>query len=173
MSDIDDFDTPKIIFLKGVFVKDLTTTVQDMFYDTLNESIVIAETIKYDKFPRKFINLENWPKTLNILCYNCDLTYDTLPIPVGENMKLYGTEPHFDVNEVCCCFNCAMSLVSKSTHKKWEKEQNLITLYQIMKGKPPKVIEEAPSRYKMKKYGGEWTEEFYKETLKDLDESAE
>lgn len=171
MSDIDDFDSP-VIFLKGVFVKDLTTTVQDMFYDTLNESIVIAETVKYDKFPRKFTNLESWPKSLNIHCYNCDLTYDTIPIPAGENMKIVGTESHFDVNEVFCSFNCATSYISRVNFKKWERDHNLVVLYQIFKGTPPKVIEDSPSKYKMKKYGGEWTEEFYRETVKDLDDVA-
>jgi len=169
-NDLDDFDMPQMIFLKGVFIKDISTTMEDIFYDNLNESIVKVDAIKYDKIPRKFLNKKTWLLQTNLHCYMCDLQYNTVPIPVVINMKIVGNEPHFDVSALCCNFSCAMSLINITSFKKWEMEQNLYTVSEILTGKRISFIEESPSKYIMNKYGGDKSEEQYKELLKELND---
>ena len=102
-------------------------------------------------------------------CFYCGLSCQkSRPIPVGTNMKLIGQEPQYEVEAVCCYPTCAMSYINLTKFKKWEKEQNLYQICEILLDKRPGFIEESPDKYKMRRYGGELSDDQYLEQLREI-----
>ena len=169
----DDFDIeqPKILFLRGAFLRD-SSKVDDAFYDSLeNKSELIKNKpthITYNKFPRRFFDRDTWVQKTNVLCWNCSNEITKVPIPVPNNNQLVGKNETFGVDAICCSFPCASLYISDHCNNKWERHQMLIKLLKIMhpenKISDIKSIPHAPSRFELEQYGnGHMTKDEYNE----------
>lgn len=96
-----------IITFTGIFIKDVQQSLgipiqkeslenisddEDDDYDqidnTLSWDITTEEAIKYEELPRRFVNVKDWPKKLNLLCWTCQNTCNkTIPIPIITSEK--------------------------------------------------------------------------------------
>lgn len=85
---------------------------QDEYYE-------IDNTV-YDKVPKNFITLAEWPDKINIKCAQCALKILGPPVPIPKYMERNkDSRPIFDVsNRACCSFVCAASLITYTISNK-------------------------------------------------------
>lgn len=154
-NDMDfEFEEEQILFLRGVFVKDLNRRMDDDYYDSLTVDTNTTETITYNKFPRRFYNLETWIKTSNLECVNCSNKI-LHPIPIPSNMKYSGKQKIFDIERIACSFPCAMKYLNNSMYNnRWERVQALLYLFYIFHGVKVTNIPESKDRLEQIRYGG-------------------
>jgi hypothetical protein len=73
------------------FLKDVNLSNKkkdDDFYDEfITDSINVVE---YNELPDVFVNIDSWPKSTNLQCVNCDLSFRGRPwfIPIKQTFKL-------------------------------------------------------------------------------------
>jgi hypothetical protein len=170
--DIIEFSTPKVLFIKGVFIKDCTT-IDDLFDEQILDQAHddIDEVSTYMNLPTVFYSLKKWPKQTNIHCFYCDLQFEGTPVfipktivPSKEGFTM-GTEGCF------CGFNCGMShidLFYPKINDNVNKKNMLKLLFKVFTGKTVSKIENAPLKYKMVKYGGMYSFQDYKNAIKAL-----
>jgi hypothetical protein len=158
MNYIKEFDIPKILFIRGVFLKDCTP-IDDIFeqqlIDRLDEEDV--KVITFDKMPSAFTTLNDWIKNINIRCWFCDLNFNTSPVFIPRLI-----EPSYDGytigTEGCfCTFSCAMAYINIYYPKIYDnvrKHDMLKFLYKLFNGTKVREILASPSRYELVHYGG-------------------
>lgn len=127
---------PETLFLRDVYVSDLAT-LENIFdapddeYSLDDDSLSTTyfaenddlDSIIYDKIPRMFINMDNWPENTNVKCYNCTLRIKGPPIPIAISIDIgKNREKIFDVKTVCCTFVCAATWITENIYdsgKRW------------------------------------------------------
>lgn len=153
--DFDDEGEGDILFLRGVFVKDMDTKMEDAYYDSLTVTTNNTEIITYNKFPRRFFNLDTWIKKSNLLCVTCSNKIRGVPVPIPSNMKFSGKHKVFDVERIACGFPCGIRYLNKSTYNnRWDRIQQLFQLFYIFHGVHVKNIPESKDRLDQIQYGG-------------------
>jgi len=182
-----------ILFLQGVFKKDCKR-IEDIFHDKLldkhNITKYINEKKVYDKIPVLFTIINSWPKSTNLLCWNCSRTFNTIPWfepqsiePATETIAKKNTNDIIINNKkiiigvkgnFCSC-NCVMShinLYSKDISEKLNKIMMLKVVYEIFNnGKTISDIKISPAHTEMIQYGGTYTEQEYQKKIEQLDHS--
>jgi hypothetical protein len=158
MDYIKEFKVPKILFIRGVFLKDCIP-IDDIFEQQLidrldEEKIKINE---FDMIPSVFTTLNAWVKKVNIHCWYCDLNFEAHPVfiprliePTSDGYTI-GTEGCF------CTFSCAMAHINIHYPKIYDnvrKHDMLKFLYKIFHTAKVREILASPSRYEMTQYGG-------------------
>lgn len=88
-----------ILFLQGVTKEKDCREVEDMFQDRLRNE-TSRYSIRYNKLPVVFNNLNTWPTECNLQCWNCDL-----PIVGRPWFDILTIEPYFDIKKVGCYVN--------------------------------------------------------------------
>ena len=56
-----------VLFLEGVFKTDVIK-LEDEFENRMFDDIEVVDTVVYDKQPREFSGIENWPTKTNLMC---------------------------------------------------------------------------------------------------------
>lgn len=165
-------DIPKILFIQGVYLNDgifLNDVLEEQMIKKLNISESHQEEILPDKLPYVYTGVENWPTTTNIPCWYCDLNFEGRPKFIPISIELIDGKYHMPREAVLCSFGCGFSYIDLYYHKcddNIEKKNMLKLLRKDMTRKDSDEAEPAPSKYIMKKYGGDITESEYKNMIK-------
>lgn len=98
----------------------------------------------------------------DVCCWWCTEKFDNEPIFLPFKFNDQG----YHVYGIFCSFNCACAYNNNETHdfKKHERHSLLLKMYEEMYG-TSKEITESPSRYVLKKYGGNITINQYRNNL--------
>lgn len=175
-----DFEEVNILFLKGVFLKDCTD-VEDLFENELMETVELTkhqieykEPKIYDKIPQIFTTKENWVKKNNILCWYCNLDFQTMPIFIPENILKNDNGTYMEVFGNFCSFACAQTYIDtnieyNSSKKKWEAQEFLKLLNRLLYGSKKDIIYKAPIKYIMEQYGGKKKSKCYKKEIMEIE----
>uniref|UniRef100_A0A6C0LM21 MYM-type domain-containing protein n=1 Tax=viral metagenome TaxID=1070528 RepID=A0A6C0LM21_9ZZZZ len=160
-----------IIFLRGVNTEDYKN-IEDEFNERLLESVSTqdpyrTDKVKYDIIPPIFTSLNKWTKNTNIFCWNCDFTFNTLPVFIPLSIKYVDNDKYnISVYGNFCSFPCAARHIVE--HMDSDLLDNLIKLYEIFHNKQISKINPSPRRHIMLKYGGYITDEQYLNSIKKL-----
>lgn len=186
MSGIKCEKVPKILFIKGIFIKDclsddifekkiLEHTNPQSDYNIDNndlETPIDINFINYEKFPTTFESIETWKKKTNIKCWCCTLSFDTIPIfipnviePITpknkiERENMLKQQFSISVYGTFCSFGCAYFFIEShnfSIAEKIESLNKLKLLHKLMYNKKIKDIGYYPSPYRLEQYGGNLT----------------
>ena len=143
---------PQTLFLRGVFLKDLVTLEtlyndqasadsSSRYYLSADEDSFISHddysetgSIIYDKIPKIFISLKDWPHKTNIKCKQCTLNILGPPIPIPKSIEITkDSDKIYDIEGACCSFACAATLITYSIYNKSLRWQILGMLKMIRK----------------------------------------
>lgn len=164
-------DNPNILFLHRIFKRDcicIENELEDKLLEDIDKSETNIEANNYDTIPDKFTTLNEWKKKTELLCWACDVKFNTVPVFVPE--YLIETSPGNILMKVLgnfCDFPCASQYNNTYTtgRRKWERQQLLLKLYKIFYGDEISEIPPSPSKIKMVQYGGFLTREQYDDVI--------
>jgi hypothetical protein len=107
-------------------------------------------TIEYSEIPKKFISVESWPKSTNLLCWSCSRSFTNPPAFIPTNPKI--DNENRDVCDVIgnfCRWSCASRYVKEVLPEPMRYDHNkYICLFEskftdvrreIVKPSPPKT----------------------------------
>ena len=177
-----------VLFLQGVF-KGECDRLEDFFHERLLHGTDINAKL-FDKIPMIFTSLEHWPKTTNLLCWNCRRSIKGRPWfepqsidpmhkgKAGEFIASKDLNRSGKINDTFCinvkgCFcspNCVMRHIhtfSKDLADRINKISMLLFVYEIFNGKRVSDIRSAPLVTEMVQYGGNMTEQEYQKIIDD------
>lgn len=146
-----------ILFIKGAFKQDCKTLDQLIEEKYLGDDSVEDDVIKFDKPPKYFTTLENWPQSLNINCPTCNANCQT------QDSPLYAIPKSFEKNGriplLGMIFNskeCAAKFI-KTYLKNSEIYHNyLLKLHnKITKENRVVAIQPAGDHWEIESYGGD------------------
>ncbi len=146
-----NFKKTNLLILRGVFPRDFTASD-----NTVNQSK--ADYPVYTKIPKKFVNVEGWPKISNLKCWNCDQIFQTYPKFVPMN-----PERDKDGNDVCdsignfCEWNCVVRYINEkySYNEQWDLLKLVCVFAAKFTGRRREKIMPSPDKTEMKQYCGE------------------
>ena len=168
MCDIDEFKSPNILFLKGMYMTDCKD-VGDIMGERLAEMIAAGPEQEqytpkqtYDKIPEMFEDAKSWPSSTNLLCCECSCSFTWEPVFIPEAINFSGTRrgeyKPIKPLKIFCNFVCAhMFILSMFRESKWEKKELLKLLHKILTGQNILDIPIGPHRTEMVQYGGTMT----------------
>lgn len=185
---------PSILHLTGVTLKDyipIEDVADEKVLDAANsdepadeqyggsadqkgsEKGISESIIPYDKIPRVFTTLEEWPLRTNLRCYEYGFTFDDRPkfIPTYLRMADDGT-CEIGVYGNFCTFNAAALHINTTIHNRDERfrmQDMLKFVYTLFTGKTVSHIEPGPKKYELAAYGGSWDEDTLWKKLRELD----
>lgn len=166
MNDIAEYNTPNILFFKGIFPDkyDIDAIFTNQIMDSLRISTEgdmkeVDDLQVFDKIPSKFTTMENWPKSTNLKCWWCHKNFKSIPVFVPINISNKGATPatEITVHGNMCHFFCASAYIDMFFHErsvKWERHEMLKILYKKMTGQSIEYIPRTPLPYCMVQYGG-------------------
>lgn len=172
---------PIVLFIKNVFKKDCVT--DDIFDKKIMENIDDNMPTQYDQFelditytklPKIFTNMETWPKTTNLLCWNCHQTFTGIPVfipgviePISKPLEteydgLNSKSLSFSMSVygVFSSFGCAFSYVESHNYSLSERTEiisKLKMLHKIFYNRKIKDVPYFPSIFSTIQYGGDKT----------------
>lgn len=92
------------------------------------------EIITYDKTPKIFKSIKDWPTRTNIKCIHCAFSITYIPIPIPTAVEITkNSERIFDICEVCCSFSCAARRIYETTQNssfRWQR----MSMLKLIKG---------------------------------------
>lgn len=168
MCDVDEFESPNILFLKGVYIRNCKD-VDDIMGERLAEIIANGGTVSdpniqhkhaFDKIPQLFVNVEQWVKQTNVCCWECGCEFYWTPVFIPESISYSGTtrgafNPIKPIGNFCTFICANMYVKSKmSVTDRWEKVELLKLLHLILTGSNILDIPFGPDRTEMIQYGG-------------------
>jgi hypothetical protein len=180
--ELNSYDQPNILFLRGCFINDCSS-IEDIFDEQLvSQSMIERELydvkeIVFDTIPKIFTGVETWIQKINIKCWSCDCNFHNIPVFVPSSIErsdnvgqLTGS---MDTLGIFCSWNCAAQYINMffTGCEKWEKHELLKLLYKIFTGKTIEEIIPSPSKTIMKQYGGNKSQQEYRENLIKLNET--
>ena len=177
-----------VLFLQGVFKTDCDK-IEDFFHERLLHGSE-ADAKIYDRIPLVFTNLETWPRSTNLLCWNCGRTVKSHPwfepqsigpaasgavgeFVSSEKLNRSGvtcTNYYINVKGCFCSANCVMRHIltySRDLADRINKTSMLLFVYEIFTGRAAVDILPAPHRTELVQYGGNLTEQDYQKKLDD------
>jgi hypothetical protein len=115
-------EPPLILFIKGIYKKDLLTVDIDS---------VEAEE-KYNIIPTHYTGITTWIKSTNVLCSHCSLSHNWIPIPCPDYFIPSGSSNVTIslLKALFCSFPCAMTYIYEH-YSGEEYEQKISGLYFI------------------------------------------
>ena len=142
--------TNYFLHLNGVFLHDVPE-VQS------HESIKISDFIRHDKIPTVFTSIDTWKRQTNLKCWNCCRKFDSMPIPVVNNIiTLEDGSISMSTIGNFCSFACARRYITDTYPNDLANRFfiNLKFLYKKMTGKKIDTFPLAPNRTQLVKFGG-------------------
>lgn len=170
---IKEYKIPKILFLRGVFIKDCIP-LDTIFEQQLIEQLRIDNPIIiYNNFPSVFTNLQTWIKKTNLKCWHCDLNFDNMPVFIPKIIEHSGFNEDFNISThgCFCSFCCAVSYTDLHYQKICNNikiKEMLRFLYRVFNNRIIKEILPAPSKYIMNHYGGDMDVQSYRNKLNSI-----
>lgn len=170
------FEPPNLLFLSGIKLDDYKP-IEDIFEERLNEqtngndpeNALEEDEYPYDKIPKSFTTLDEWPISTNLHCWECDTQHDNRPWPKPieflDNSKI-------SVEGSFCSANCVARYIIVHTHSCEERLKLLDMLniiYYQFTGKNTYSVLPAPSKTEKKRYGGELDDNQFAEKIRALD----
>jgi ribosomal protein L34E len=167
-----------VLILMDVTTETMQSMYEDMLqnkagYDPGDENTIMDNDIgnmslptnipkKYKPLPSVFKGLQKWPRTSNLLCCNCGIPFDSIPvfIPTSYMFDDSKGKSTMDTFGNYCSFNCAMSdIVNRFRFEdRHEKIYMLSKLYAIFNDcSEPSSIACSADKIQMKAYGGHLT----------------
>jgi hypothetical protein len=176
--DLDSYDQPTILFLKGCFLSDCNN-IEDMFEERIqeeymNDSYYNINEVKYDKIPATFTSYDAWPKKTNLKCWSCDCVFHGVPVFIPGSIERSDTPgkvcESMDVMGNFCSWGCAAKYIGLryTGSKKWDKMELLKILHKIFTSVAMDEIIEAPDKTEMEAYGGKRTQAEFMRSLETL-----
>jgi len=175
------FRRPNILYLDGVVHADYEPMEKKFEEKLLEDAKTRAScmAIHYDKIPDKFIGLSTWTKTTNLHCWGCDSAFDEIPkfIPTSITENLEG-QIEIGVKGVFCTFYCVSRYIHDmygtdlTNSEGWRMQDRLAVLYGLFTGKTLSTIPLSPCKTTMERYGGDLTEEDYRNKLRRMDQEC-
>ena len=158
------FNQPTFLFLEGVFKKDCLVNAHT------SNKVSDTDFIVYDELPKLFYGLTDWPKSCNLHCWHCSLTFDTVPVTTLSYIEPEGRFGFIGATHgVFCSFPCASSFIDREysiLNDRVEAHGKLRFLYSEYYGtKMPSSIPPAPRKTELRKYGGKLSEAQFKEVI--------
>ncbi|NBW87833.1 MAG: hypothetical protein EBR23_13665, partial [Planctomycetia bacterium] len=178
------YQPPNILRLFGITLKEWTP-IEDVADKRLlrqaadgHPGAAATEAVQpYDKVPRVFTGIEDWPLSTNLRCWQCDSTFDDRPkfVPTyvreAENGGI-----EFGVRGNMCTFNCAELWIhihyAGKEDQRWRIQDNLCLVYFLFTGHRAARILPAPHKTELRQYGGELDEETFWKKMRTLDSLA-
>jgi hypothetical protein len=177
-----------VLFLQGVFKTDCDR-VEDFFHERLLNGSYHESKI-YDKIPLTFTNLNDWPKSTNLLCWNCRRSVKGRPwfepqsidpmargksgeFISSENLNRSGkktAEYCINAKGCFCSPNCVMRHIitfSRDLADRLNKIAMLLFVYEIFTGVKINDIHPSPLVTELEIYGGVLTEQDYQKIIED------
>ncbi len=177
-----------VLFLPGVFKTDCDR-IEDFFHERLLHGSDVGAKI-FDKIPMIFTDLDSWPKTTNLCCWNCRRSIKGRPWfepqsidplhkgKTGEfisSSKLDRTGIRdrtycINVKGCFCSPNCVMRhilIFSKDLADRLNKISMLLFLYELFVGQKVVDIQPSPLITDMVQYGGSLSEQEYQKKIDD------
>ncbi|MGL5936419.1 MAG: hypothetical protein ACRCZI_12460 [Cetobacterium sp.] len=178
---------PKVLFIKGVFKKDCVT--DDMFDKKIMENVFDNKamgmgfdeqedfSVSYNKLPATFENIDVWPKTTNLICWNCHQAFNTIPVFIpGVIEPTTSKDPEnskqkfvISVYGVFSSFGCALSFVESRNYplnEKIEIHNKLNLLHRLFYGTKMTDTNYFPCIYTTIPYGGDKTIDEFRDEMK-------
>jgi hypothetical protein len=157
---IKEYKESKILFIKGVFIKDCIP-LDDIFEQQILEKLNInTHILSYNKIPSNFVNNNTWIKNTNVKCWYCDLNFDNVPVfipKIIEHSGINNTDYNIITFGCFCSFCCAVAYVDIYNAKicdNIKSKEMLKFLYMIFNGTSIKELLPSPNKYTMEHYGG-------------------
>lgn len=150
---------PNILFLRGVYIDDLKS--QDEIFDRKFTSAEVQPVNKiiYQSIPEHFTTMQQWPRSTNLKCWECDCSFTSTPVFVPTDMyRNRKGELMFDTHGNFCTFNCAQKYIEekfRNEPSKHDKDKFLKILHGIFTGKKTDRIVPAPDKTLMQQYRGD------------------
>lgn len=181
-----------VLFLQGVFKTDCDR-IEGIFYEKILDSSHYSKI--YEKIPMTFTNLESWPKTTTLLCWNCKRTIKGRPWfepqsigPIGsrttgefisaKNLRRnFNSSDSYCINVkgYFCSPNCVMRnilIYSRDLSDRLNKISMLLIVYEIFVGVKVYDIQASPLATEMVQYGGNLTEQEYQKKIDDANTAS-
>jgi hypothetical protein len=158
MDYIKEFKVPKILFIRGIFLKDcihIDDIFEQQLIDRLDEEEI--KVMKFDKIPTVFTSLDTWLKKVNIRCWFCDLNFETIPVFIPKLIEPASSGYTIGTEGCFCTFSCAMAYINLYYPKIYDnvrKHDMLKFLYKMFHDSKVREILASPSRHEMFQYGG-------------------
>lgn len=203
MNSFDNNYIPKILFIKGIFKKDcilddffekkilenISQTNNNMIFDNeinlMNNDNNIVKYYEnphplkkiYKKLPSIFYDIKSWPEKTDLLCWNCHLNFDSIPVFIPKviepNIKYQDNNKlSITVHGVFCSFGCIYKFINTRNYtiiELSEMKTKINFLYKLFNNnnKIPN-FSFYPDYYDMVQYGGTMTEAEFKEKKKKI-----
>lgn len=155
--DIKEYKVSKILFIKGVFIKDCIP-IDDIFEQQIIDQLNIDNPVDiYCVIPSNFMGLDTWVQKTNLKCWYCDLKFENMPIFIPRLIEPAVSGYNIGTHGCFCSFCCAMKYNNLHNNKLCENirvKEMLLFLYNIFNGSKVKEIFSSPSKYEMTPYGG-------------------
>jgi hypothetical protein len=148
-----------------------------LFLAEISARSEMTDVIKiYDKIPRVFTTLEEWPDCTNLKCWVCNFTFDGRPKFVPTYIKDVGGRLEIGVSGNMCTFNCAARWIlekySNNKEERWRLQDKLLIVYYLFNNCLVSSIEPSPSITEHQMYGGELEHTAFWKKLKDVELST-
>jgi len=168
----------KVLFLRGVFLKDCKTC-EEIFQERLDnlDSVDDEDVQIYEELPHCFTSFEKWKKKSNNKCWYCHLYFDTVPWfepkTIEPSKDTSNSEGYtITINGNFCSVGCVLAYINKHTttlEERHNKIQMLRFVYEIFEKKSIINITSSPSPTIMKCYDSSGiTEEEYRVCVRQL-----
>lgn len=182
------YQLPSILRLPGITLNDYVS-VEDVADAHLldgcdgmpvaPDSPAPESVLPFDKIPRVFTGIDDWPHHTNLRCWSCNFTFDDRPkfVPThvreGDNGGI-----EFGVLGSMCTFNCVELWIEThyggrvNNEERWRAQDNLCLVYFLFTGRHIAWIKPAPQKTSLCQYGGDWDEDTFWKELRKLDPVA-
>ncbi len=177
-----------VLFLPGVYKTDCDR-IEDFFHERLLHGSD-ADAKIFDKIPMIFTDLDSWPKSTNLLCWNCRRSVKGRPwfepqsidplhrgnpgefIPANKLDKSGAKTAAYCINvKGCFCSpNCVMRHIltfAKDLADRLNKISMLLFVYELFVGRKVADIQPSPLITEMVQYGGPYSEQEYQKKIDD------
>ncbi len=178
-----EIPTRNIIFLQGIFFKDIKTLEDTIIEDRIINNGSSNTTIKLPSSNNirvtKYKNKKQWSeayKDSTIKCWYCGLNFKGLPCFIPRHIRNTSFGKEYDSMGLFCGFACAFSFLkndAESVRDKtyFDKLSMLKLLFIQFYNKRPVELKEAPYVYDLALYGGHLDIMDYRNELKNINKS--
>ncbi len=178
-----EIPTRNVIFLQGVFFKDIRTLEDHMMEnsscptDVSNQEFkpALCDSVRVTKFK----STKQWAdtyKNMSIKCWYCGLNFKGLPCFIPRQIRTTAKGKEYDTQGLFCGFACAFAFLKNSAEflrdkTYFDRLAMLKMLFVQFYNKRPLEFREAPCIYDMTLYGGHRDIMDYRTELKNINMS--